>query len=381
MRQGRMVRMLAWAVSAALLLSGCGAGDGPSSAPAGSGSGGVQSGETSDRSLARYPDFFHGISVEGEMTTQFALSRDFTLSVACSTEITGTTRGDIFAVCAQKLSDWTAGRMTLQLYDGQLLNSDGELIEALKAGTLDLVMCDQSAVLAAVPELAVVSIPGLYDDLDGCNRALAEFTRLVQPYFEARGLHLLYLYADTFDLLTANQDLQTPEDLRALAVRMGNDPYIQQFWDALGCRTMPMSLSNTYLAMQQGEINAAQTFWNGVIDNRIYELQDYVLCSSYLPSFSVVLVSGEIWAQMTETEQQALTQMYYYKMRMEIEYYEQLGQSSQTVVEDNGVEVISQLSSELLPAFQAAAGAVADQLRGDVGEEWVSEYLALAEKF
>lgn len=323
---------------------------------------------------------FQDFSVEGQ-PARFQLERDLVLSVACSSRIAGTTRGEIFDLCAQKLSDWTDGRMTLQLYDGGVLGGDAELIEALEAGTVDLMMCDQSSVLSTVPELSAISIHGLYGDLDACNAAMAEFAGLIQPYFTAHNLHLLSLYADTFSLITSNPSLLNRRDLQSLTIRVGNDVYRQAFWQALGCNAVPMSLSNTYLALQQGEINAAELFWNGILDHRIYELQDFVLCPAYIPSFSVVLVSQITWSQLSQTEQQAIQQMYDYKAGLEIAYEQQLNQRSCAVAEEHGMTVTHELPAEIRTAFDSACEAVTQLLRKDIGDELVEEYLALARRY
>ncbi|WP_329737408.1 TRAP transporter substrate-binding protein [Clostridium phoceensis] len=324
-------------------------------------------------------DFLQEIVLDESGFQHFDLERELTLSVSCSGEIAGTLRGSIYTLCAQKLSEWTDGKLKLRLYDGGVLGNNQELIEAMQSGTVDLMMSDQGGFLSTIPEMSILSIHGLYHSLEECNEALEEFAPMLQPYFQQQGLRLLCLYTDAFNIITSNQRLEGPEDLRGLNIRVWIDGYDREFWQALDCNPLPMPLSDVYLNMQQGKINASILFWSGIFDNHLYDLQKYVLSTTYFPSFSVVSMSNQTWEALSQPEREVVTQMFRYKMELETACCTILSQRYQKLVREKDMTVITQMSPEFSAALDEASAAMTEVLRQYIDSSLVDQYLALTE--
>jgi TRAP-type C4-dicarboxylate transport system substrate-binding protein len=314
--------------------------------------------------------------MEGPWDT-FSLNRELTISVACSGEISNTIRGKIYELCVQQLEEWTEGKLCLRLYDGGMLGNDEKIVEALQAGTVDLMMSDQSTLMTMIPELSILAICGLYDSEEDYNKVLVQMTPILQPYFEAKGLHLLSLYVNGFNVVTSNQSLRTQEDLQALSIRVGMNPYDSTFWNILGCKTSTMPLSDTYINLQQGKINAAVLFWSAILDNQIYELQNHVLSTPYFPSYALVTVSTQTWENLLPEEQAALTQMFQYKMKLEASVYNVQTTQIQQQAEQAGMIIVDSLSPELQQSFDMATAALAQHLQEELGE-LVETYLQMS---
>ena len=320
-----------------------------------------------------------GMSVPAELRTSFSIPEPTVLSVACGGMIRGTARGEIFDQCAAKLSEWTGGKVTLNLYDGGILGSNEEMLEALSAGTVDLLMSNQSGLYSMIPELGALSVYGLHSDLESYNAALSSFTRDLEPCFAREGLHLTALYCESFNQFTTLSSLNDADSLSRIRIRVISDPYHEAFWRCTGAEPVEMPSVNSYIGIQQGRFNAVELNGFAISDSQLYNVQKYLADFRYIPSFSVVTASTRTWDSLDKETRAALTQMFEYKRDLEISYYETQNRQNRQFARDHGMYVITSMPVALRWVFDAASQEVIVLLRERLGNDIIDRWLNAGE--
>ncbi len=318
-----------------------------------------------------------GNNIKAEVRTHFDIPAPIVLSVSCGGTIQGTARGEIFSQCAEKLSEWTDDQVTLNLYDGGILGTNQELLEALSAGTVDILMSNQSGMYDKIPELGVLSIYGLHDDLESYNKALSSFRPDFQACFVRNGLHLAALYCESFNQFTSLTGLYSARDLTSLPIRVISDPYNEAFWRSAGAEPVEMPWANSYIGIQQGSFNAVELNGFAISDSELYKVQKYLTDIRQIPSFSVVTVSARTWNSLDAETRAALTQMFDYKKELEINYSETQNRKNRQFARDHGMYVITSLPPEIRDVFAAAEQEIISMLRLHLGDSIVDRYLEL----
>ena len=95
-----------------------------------------------------------------------------TLSMGCSGTMDGTASGIAIDKYLAELKDWTDGNFVINFYPSGQLGGDAELIEGVQMGSVDIFMGAPSTQIGLIPELAILDISGLYENIDQCNAVL-----------------------------------------------------------------------------------------------------------------------------------------------------------------------------------------------------------------
>lgn len=168
-----------------------------------------------------------------------------------------------------------------------------------------------SPLATQIPALNLLDVCGIFRSLDVFNRVFAkdgEIFELIQSYYREKGLYLINIYADTFRQTTSNIAVTSVSDLDKINIRTIENPYQMYFWNALGAMVNPYSFTEVYLALQQGAVNSAEGPLNtSIIPAHLYEVQDYLILTSHIPSVMVTTMNLELWESLSG-EQQALLQ-------------------------------------------------------------------------
>ena len=135
--------------------------------------------------------------------------------------------GQLFGeLVAEKISEITQGRLTIDYHPNGDLGGDADLLRQVQCGGIDIVVCQTAPVASFVPEMAVFDLPMVFSQYDGdtidqvLNDPDSEFFIQLSQAYEEKDLHLLgFLQNGTYRITTANRPLYTLEDYHNLQIR------------------------------------------------------------------------------------------------------------------------------------------------------------------
>ena len=225
---------LALALATSLVLASCG------------GTGGTSSTANTDTSGS-----------SGDSSTASAYADLDSVSIIGADSTAANSVGQMFGeTVAEKVSEITGGKLTIDYYPNGELGADADLLRQLQSDDIQLVVCQTAPVVSFVPDVAVYDLPMAFAQYDGETidsviNGDDEFATQLGASFNEAGLQLMgTLQNATYRLTTANVNLQTLADFNGLMIRTMENPNHMAFWSAIGAAPTPMAWNEVYFALQ-----------------------------------------------------------------------------------------------------------------------------------
>lgn len=298
-------RLTATALALALTLTLASCGGGTSSSGAASNAGSTNSGDSSlaAPTTTEIVDDTTGLKIPCE---------PITLSMGCSGTVDGTIMGDALDKYLAEIQEWTDGNFVINFYPSGQLGGDTELIEGAQMGSVDIFNGAPTSQVGLIPELAVLDIGGLYDNVDQCNEVLSGgFLEQIQPYYNEAGLRLLTAFATDFRITSSNDPINSLADLQGLNLRTQENKYHMAFWKELGANPTPLAFGELYIALQQGMMDAQENPWASYVGAKLCEVQNYMTFTNHIPFISTYVMNNAKYESMSDAQKQALNQFLY----------------------------------------------------------------------
>lgn len=359
---------LTLALSLALSLTACGGGnDSTSGGGASNSSSGGSNGGASTATTTEIVDDTTGLKIPCE---------PIELSMGCSGTVEGTIMGDALDKYLAELKEWTDGNFVINFYPSGQLGGDVELIEGTQMGSVDIFNGAPTSQVGLIPELAVLDISGLYDNVDDCNSVLnGGFTDLIEPYYNNAGLHVLGMFATDFRITSSNDPINSMDDLKGLNIRTQENKYHMEFWRQLGANPTPLAFGELYIALQQHMLDAQENPWVSYVGAKLCEVQNYMTFTNHVPFISTYVMNNAKYQSLSDAQKQALNQFIYSMQKYIIEGTAADDARMQKECEDNYGLVCNELADDIKAAYPAATQAVVDLMKQDVDAAFVDKYV------
>ena len=276
------------------------------------------------------------------------------------------------------LAERSGGDMTLRVFPNAQLAGGDQMRQAdmVGRGALDFVMTSAINVTPLVQEMAVFSLPYMYENYAQVDATTAEGgpAEALRDILRDKGIEVLAWGENGFREVTNNtRPIKTPEDMQGLNMRVAGPMYIDVM-NALGANPQQMQWTETLTALQQGVVDGQENPIGAVIiPQQVYEVQKYLTTwhYSYDPIFLGMskakfdALDAETQTMMRETAAEAM------------DYQRQISREGTETgigfLRDKGMEV-HESTPEELNAFREATQPAFDQWAEKVGPELVASF-------
>ena len=210
-----------------------------------------------------------------------------------------------------EITEKTNGAVTGKLYPAGQLGGDADLINSLvlDAGTVDIIITDNSNFATLVPNMGISALPFLFNSFeeawefcDGPIEAAAEAGLI------PNNIRVLAHYDNGFRCVTNSKaPVETPENMKGMLIRTPENPVIMATMTALGANPQPLAFNELYQALQQGTYDAQENPIPVIYNNKLYEVQKYLSVTNHIYSGMCFAIAESVWQKLT-TEQQEIVQ-------------------------------------------------------------------------
>ena len=190
---------------------------------------------------------------------------------------------------------YTDGRVKIEYYPAGQLGSDGDVVQACMANTLEMAKCSTANLSEFCHVLDFCDFPGMFRDTDHVYQVLASDLRdeLAAQVYEEIGC-----YPVTFDvdggaarwLFNTNREVKVPEDAFNLKVRTTGSEIEMALYQACGIGATPMAWQELYTGLEQGTVDGVYAGPVPAFTNNFTEVAKYatVMTLSFGPSVRVI---------------------------------------------------------------------------------------------
>lgn len=270
------------------------------------------------------------------------------------------------------IEERSGGRITVEIYPNSELGGNRELIEQLQMGTLEIASPSCAFLGGFTNGTALFDLPYLFDTAEGAFAVFdSEIGDNIMKGLEENGIVGLDWYAMGWRMVTCNNEVHSPADMKGLKLRvMENQMHIDHF-NALGCSATPMAFSEVYTSLQQGVIDAEENPYSQIYSQRFYEVQDYIIETKHIFDPTPVIMSKTWWEGLSETDQQLIRECSAEACEWERSIIQETDDGFKAELEDQ--VTIIELTDEERAAFREAAQPVYDAYEEQIGADVIAE--------
>ncbi|OPX01386.1 TRAP transporter substrate-binding protein [Geobacillus sp. LEMMY01] len=211
---------------------------------------------------------------------------------------------------AELVEQKTNGRVKVEVFPNGSLYSDGEELDALLRGDVQMIAPSFSKVTELVPEWQVLDLPFLFRDEDDVRRVFtgkvgAELLRML----EAKGIKGMAFWSNGFkQMMGTTRPLIAPDDFRGLRFRIMQSEVIEKQFRLLGGEPIAVSFDRVYRALEQHKFDGQENTISNIYSKGFYKFQPYITISNHGYLGYAVMMNQSFWDSLPKDIQQKITE-------------------------------------------------------------------------
>lgn len=279
---------------------------------------------------------------------------------------------------AELLAERTDGEMDLRVFPNAQLAGGDQMRQAdmVGRGALDFVMTSAINVTPLVQEMAVFSLPYMYENYAQVDATTADGgpAEALRDILREKGIEVLAWGENGFREVTNNtRPIKSPEDMKGLNMRVAGPMYIDVM-NALGANPQQMQWTETMTALQQGVVDGQENPIGAVIiPQQVYEVQKYLTAWHYSYDPIFLGISKARFDSYDADTQAMLREVGAEAMAYQRQISREGTDTGIAFLRDKGMEVYEPTPEQLI-AFREATQPAFDKWAELVGAELVTSF-------
>lgn len=260
------------------------------------------------------------------------------------------------------LEEETGGRLKIRLYHSGQLGREAEAIDMARYGVIDITRVFSGALNNAFPLTQALCLPYVFDSIEHLRRVVdGDVGDEVLRGFETRDLVGLAIYdSGARCFYNTKHPIVAPKDLHGMKMRVAASDIFIKLVRLLGANPTPMSLGETFSAMETRMIDGAENNMRSFHSSRHFEAAGFWSETRHSYAPDILVMSRASLLSLTPADRELLLRTARESVPvMRAKWDESEGVARKAVLE-SGVK-----SNEAdLAAFRAAAQPLLDEYHG-----------------
>lgn len=180
---------------------------------------------------------------------------------------------------ADNVTSRTEGRVSFKIFGNAVLGSQGDYIQQIQKGVIDVALISSATLESIVPAFGVINLPYMFRSLDEYGRVMNDPSVqgvLVEKASAQQVVPLGYLSNGFRDLMTT-KPVHSLADLKGMKIRtMSSETYVEML-NRFGAVPTPMAYGDVFSALQQGVIDGAEGGFASLITMNYAQVTKYAI--------------------------------------------------------------------------------------------------------
>jgi C4-dicarboxylate-binding protein DctP len=191
----------------------------------------------------------------------------------------------------------TNGRVKVEVYPNSTLYKDGEELNALQLGSVQLLAPSVSKFgPLGVKEFEAFDLPYMFDGYDDLHKVTeGPIGKALFDKLQSKGIVGLGYWDNGFKEMTANKPLKRVADFRGLKFRIQSSKVLDSQFRALGAVPQVMAFSEVYQALQTGVVDGEENTPSNIYTQKMHEVQKYLTVSDHGYIGYAVIANKAFW--------------------------------------------------------------------------------------
>ena len=191
----------------------------------------------------------------------------------------------------------TKGRVKVEVYPNSQLYKDGEEMEALQLGSVQMLAPSVAKFgPLGVREFEAFDLPYLFDSFAELHKVTGgPVGKMLFQKLEAKGITGLAFWDNGFKSFSSNRRMARPEDMKGLKMRIQSSKVLEAQIRALGALPQVMAFSEVYQALQTGVVDGTENPHSNLYTQKMHEVQKYLTLTDHGVIEYAVIVNKKFW--------------------------------------------------------------------------------------
>jgi C4-dicarboxylate-binding protein DctP len=191
----------------------------------------------------------------------------------------------------------TKGRVKVEVYPNSSLFKDGEEMEALQLGSVQMLAPSVAKFgPLGVREFEVFDLPYIFDNFGELHKVTdGPVGKLLFQKLESKGITGLAFWDNGFKDFSANKSIKVPADYKGLKLRIQSSKVLGDEIKALGAIPQVMAFSEVYQALQTGVVDGTENPPSNFYTQKMHEVQKYLAVTEHGVIEYAVIVNKKFW--------------------------------------------------------------------------------------
>jgi len=263
------------------------------------------------------------------------------------------------------LSDWTNGRLNIEVFHSMQLGGEKEALEQVQLGALEMTRVSVGVVGPIVDEFNAFNLPYFFRSREHMHDVVdGEIgTELLSRLEDGGLIGLGYMDAGSRSLYNNVRPIQNVADVEGLKLRVMQNPIFVEMVNAMGGNGLPIAYNELYTAMQTGVVDGAENNPPSYESGKHYEVAQYYTLTEHLMVPEIFVFSKKVWDTLSEVDQQLIRKAAALAVEKQRELWSEREQASLAALQEQGIEVITEVDKA--PFIEATAA-----VREKFGEQY-----------
>ncbi len=196
-------------------------------------------------------------------------------------------------------------------YNDTLFKQGTELV-AIARGNLEMSITSAQELAKLIPEWSIFTAGYLMRGPEHQRKVFEsdigeEMFQLAEDKLGVKLLTVVYFGTRQLNL-RGDKEINTPDDLAGVNLRMPGTDAWQFLGKALGANPTPMAFTEVYTGLQTGAIDGQDNPLPTDKDKKFYEVTDQIVLTGHLADMNFYAFSKKLWDELTPEQQAAVEQ-------------------------------------------------------------------------
>ena len=201
----------------------------------------------------------------------------------------------------------TKGAVQVEVFCDEALGSEGEMAEGVAMGTVDACLIGSSSVAKLDSAFNVFALPYLFESNEHVDAVFAgePGQHFRDSIWDSQHVMVLDYWDSGFRNYSTNlHEINGPEDMKGMLIRIPDNPIQAATAAALGASTTTLSYKEVYLACSNGTVDGQEGPVFAFCDDNFYEVQKYMVLDGHIYTTMGLMMNGDVWDKLTAEDQQ-----------------------------------------------------------------------------
>ncbi|HET9339211.1 MAG TPA: TRAP transporter substrate-binding protein [Casimicrobiaceae bacterium] len=191
----------------------------------------------------------------------------------------------------------TKGRVKVEVYPNSSLFKDGEEMEALQLGSVQMLAPSVAKFgPLGAREFEVFDLPYMFDSFEELHKVTeGPVGKALFQKLESKGIVGLAFWDNGFKDFSANRPIKVPADYKGLKMRIQSSKVLGDQIKALGAIPQVMAFSEVYQALQTGVVDGTENPPSNFYTQKMHEVQKYLTLTEHGVIEYAVIVNKKFW--------------------------------------------------------------------------------------